>query len=191
MDEPLRHFSELYEQAKELIPRDPNGMVLSTVSAEGRPSSRVVLLKDFDQRGFVFFTNYQSRKGRELIATRVASLLFWWAPLEKQVRIEGPVEQVPDAESDAYFQTRPRGSQLGAWASHQSAPLGSREELEARVAELDREYQGREIPRPPHWGGFRLAPQLIEFWTGRQSRLHERIVYTRAGDGWSKGLLNP
>ncbi|MDQ3266572.1 MAG: pyridoxamine 5'-phosphate oxidase [Myxococcota bacterium] len=189
--EPLVLFQDLFRQAVQQLPRDPNAMVLSTVDRAGNPSSRVVLLKDFDERGFVFYTNFTSRKGRELSETGRAALLFWWQPLEKQVRIEGPVERVTDEEADAYFATRARGSQIGAWASEQSAELASREALEQRALELEARYAGTTVPRPPHWGGFRLLPQAMEFWTNRTSRLHDRVLYRRTATGWTQTLLNP
>lgn len=189
--EPFERFARVFEEAKQAVAVDPNAMVVSSVDADGNPSSRVVLLKDFDARGFVFFTNLRSRKGRELLGQRRAALCFWWSPLERQVRIEGAVEQVSDAEADAYFASRARGSQLGAWASQQSETLERREELEARVAALEAEYQGREIPRPAHWSGLRVVPARIEFWKGRASRLHERELYTRHEAGWQRQLLQP
>lgn len=189
--DPIQRFSDLFERAKKAVPVDPNAMVVATVGDGGRPSARVVLLKDFDARGFVFFTNHESRKGRELRAHPFAALCFYWAPLEEQVRIEGRVERVSDAEADAYFHSRPRGSQVGAWASLQSQPLSSREELDARVAEVEARHAGGEVPRPPHWSGFRVVPDRIEFWHARVSRLHDRHVYLREAGGWRTEMLYP
>jgi pyridoxamine 5'-phosphate oxidase len=193
-DDPLARFIALFDVAKRTpqIP-EPTGMTLSTVGPDGRPSSRIVLLKAVDEEGLVFYTNLESRKGREALSGPGVALLFWWWPLETQVRFEGAVQRVADDEADAYFATRPRGSQLGAWASDQSRPLRSREELEARLAELTERFEGMPVPRPPHWSGLRVRPVAIEFWRGRPNRLHERELYTREKPGapWSFALLNP
>ena len=169
----------------------PNTMTLATAGADGRPSARMVLLKGFDHRGFVFYTNYESRKGRELAGNPAAALVFHWPRLERQVRAEGPAEPVSAEESDAYFASRPLESRLGAWASRQSAPLRSRAELEDRLAELERQYSGGDVPRPPHWGGWLVRPEAIELWQGRPNRLHDRFLYTRAGDEWERVRLSP
>jgi pyridoxamine 5'-phosphate oxidase len=165
--------------------------VLATVGQDGRPSARVVLLKGFSPEGFVFYTNLESRKGRELRVHPSAALCFYWPRLHQQVRVEGTTEQVSDAQADAYFATRERGSQIGAWASTQSRPLSTRQELESRVEELTKRYAGKPIPRPPFWSGFRLIPDRIEFWNGRPNRLHDRVVYQRRAGTWSTGLLFP
>ena len=190
--DPLQRFRDLLARAKQTpgIP-EPTGMTLSTVGPDGRPSARIVLLKGLDDEGFVYYTNQRSRKGREVIAHPDVALTFWWPPLEEQVRIEGRAGRVTDAEADAYFASRRRGSQLGAWASHQSEELSSRAELEARLVAITAQYEGKPVPRPPHWSGFRVVPSAIEFWKNRQDRLHEREVYSRAGAGWTMQLLNP
>ncbi len=172
--------------------REPNAMTLATVDAQGHPDARIVLLKGFDPQGLQFFTNMTSAKGRELAQHPQAALVFWWEPLERQVRFRGGVTPLPEELSDAYFQQRPRHSQLGAWASPQSQVIPHRELLEQRFAELEREYADREIPRPPHWGGYRLTPNTIEFWQGRPSRLHDRILYALQPDGrWHQSRLAP
>jgi pyridoxamine 5'-phosphate oxidase len=189
--EPFEKFARVFDEARRAQPKDPNAMTLATVDEAGRPTLRVVLLKDFDAQGFVFYTNHHSRKGEELLAQKVAALNFHWPALEQQVRIEGTVSPVTPAEADAYFDTRPRLSQIGAWASLQSQPLPSRDVLEARIAELTAKYEGQAVPRPPHWSGFRVAPTRIEFWKAHPYRLHWRELYTAAGDGWERGELYP
>ncbi len=188
--DPIRQFARWFQEALEAELIEPNAMTLATATPTGRPSARVVLLKGFDARGFVFYTNYESRKGQELAQNPQAALVFWWAPLERQVRIEGRVERVPDAEADAYFQTRPLEARLGAWASPQSRVIASREALEQRVREIRARF-GARVPRPPHWGGYRVVPEVIEFWQGRPARLHDRLRYTRTPDGWRLERLAP
>ncbi len=170
---------------------DTAPVALATATPDGRPSVRMVLLRGVDERGFVFFTNYNSRKSSELDANPWAALCFHWHTLEEQIRIEGAIERVPGEEADAYFHSRPRGSQLGAWASNQSAVLASRETLEEEYREIERRFEGSSVPRPPFWGGFRLIPQRIEFWFGRPDRLHDRLCYTRQGQGWKIDRLYP
>src|SRR5450631_1546473 len=193
MVDPFQRFAAWYADAVKAIPEEPNAMVLSTVGEGGRPSARVVLLKGFDTRGFVFYTNLESRKGSELAAHPAAALTFYFRPLHRQVRVEGQAEAVSAQEADDYFATRTRGSQVGAWASAQSAPLPSRATLEARVAEVEAKYQGKPIPRPPHWHGYRLVPDRMEFWVGRENRLHERELFTRASPeaSWTVQHLYP
>jgi len=192
--DPLAKFIELLERAKKTPGIfEATGMTLSTVGADGRPSGRVVLLKGVDAQGLVFYTNTLSRKGRELAAHPDLALTFWWPQLESQVRFEGRAARVSDAEADAYFATRPRVSQLGAWASQQSETLRARQELEDRFAALEKKYEGKAVPRPPHWGGYRVPPLSVEFWWNRPGRLHDRELYTRARPDapWVLTLLNP
>jgi pyridoxamine 5'-phosphate oxidase len=188
-DDPIALFSTLFKRAAETS-AEPDAMVLSTVDADGRPSGRLVLLKAFDQRGFVFYTNLGSRKASALEATRLAALTFYWPP-ETQVRIEGRVDRASDEEGDAYFATRPREFQIGAWASTQSAPLASRDLLDERCRELATRFEGRPVPRPPFWGGYRVVPDAIEFWTRDPHRLHQRIRYERRDSTWTSSLLFP
>ncbi len=189
--DPIRQFATWFDEAVSAQLLDVNAMTLATVSPTGDPAARIVLLKGFDEHGFVFFTNYESAKGRELAARPRACLLFFWVELERQVRITGSVTQVSAAESDEYFHSRPFESQLGAWASAQSTPVATRALLETRFAELSAQYAGKAVPLPPFWGGYRVRPELVEFWQGRQSRLHDRILYTRDGANWSRSRLAP
>lgn len=189
--EALGRFQELLQQAQASDLREPAAMSLATVGTDGMPSVRTVLLKQVDPRGFVFYTNTRSRKGVQLAANPKAALCFFWQPLMEQVLVEGAVAPVSDAEADAYWASRPRLSQIGAWASHQSEPLERREELEQRLEEYEAKYAGGDVPRPPHWSGYRLVPSLIEFWSSRPGRLHDRVRYERQDDGWRKRLINP
>ncbi|MGB2709935.1 MAG: pyridoxamine 5'-phosphate oxidase [Conexibacter sp.] len=192
LPEPMALFARWYAEAQAARLPHADAMTLATASADGRPSARIVLLKDADARGFAFFTNYESRKAHELDANPRAALAILWAGLERQVRAVGSVVRLTAEESDAYFATRPRGSQLGAWASQQSRPLPRRQELEERWEALEQRYDGVAVPRPPHWGGYRVAPQEVEFWQGRANRLHDRFAYVRAPDGsWARERLQP
>jgi pyridoxamine 5'-phosphate oxidase len=189
--DPIQQFSLWFSEALSAELLDTNAMTLAT-AAHGEPAARTVLLKGFDAGGFVFFTNYESAKGRELAANPRACLLFFWAELERQVRINGAVTRIPAEESAAYFQSRPFESQIGAWASDQSRPVADRAALEARYAALLEQYVGGTVPPPPHWGGYRLVPDAIEFWQGRKSRLHDRLLYARQSDGsWARSRLAP
>ena len=189
--DPVAQFHEWFENVIDANLHEPNAMILATAAEDGKPSARTILLKGYDERGFVFYTNYEGRKARELEANPHCALLFYWGELERQVRIEGRTSRISDEESDAYFASRPRGSRLGAWASQQSRPVGDRSVLEERVEALEAEYEAREVPRPPFWGGYRVEPEVIEFWQGRENRLHDRLVYTRTGDGWQIQRLQP
>ncbi|WEJ98594.1 MAG: pyridoxamine 5'-phosphate oxidase [Candidatus Sphingomonas phytovorans] len=191
VDDPFKLFDAWFAEARDTEPNDSNAMALATADGDGRPSVRMVLLKGHGPDGFVFYTNRESRKAGEMTANPHAALLFHWKSLRRQIRIEGSLTLASDAESDAYFASRSRDSQLGAWASDQSRPLDARETFEARFAEVEARFAGGEVPRPPHWGGYRLTPDRIEFWQDRAHRLHERRLFVHAGDGWSEGLLYP
>ena len=189
---PLELFREWYDAAKQTDPQDFNAMTVATADQKGRPSARVLLLKGYDDDGFVFYTNRESRKGIQLGENPYAALCFYWPALHRQVRIEGPVSQVSDEESDAYFSTRPKGSRIGAWASQQSRPLESRSAINRRIDELDAQYEGNDtVPRPPYWGGYRLKPERFEFWQAGEFRVHTRVIYLPDGDNWERVLLNP
>ena len=189
--DPIRQFERWFTDAAAARVPEPNAMTLSTATRDGVPSARIVLLKGVDANGFAFYTDYRSRKGAELAENPLAALTFLWKEIERQVRITGSVSRVSTQESDAYFRTRPLGSRLGAWASHQSAVLASREELEARVQDVIGRFPDGGVPLPPHWGGFRVAPDEIEFWQGRPDRLHDRLLYRRGERGWEISRLSP
>lgn len=190
-DDPVEQFRRWFEQAVSAQLPEPNAMTLATCTPDGRPSARIVLLKGYNGNGFTFFTSYEGRKAKELDSNPRAALVFYWPELERQIRIEGNIERTSSEESDAYFATRPRNSQLGAWASSQSSVVASREVLERRWAELQARYANQPVPRPPHWGGYRLIPTVFEFWQGRPSRLHDRLRYRRSPTGWVRERLSP
>ena len=189
--DPLVQFRQWFDEAIRAELLEPNAMTLATVAPDGSPAARIVLLKGLDDTGFVFFTNYESAKGRQLAHQPRACLLFFWGELERQVRITGQVERLPEEESLAYFRSRPRGSQLGAWASPQSRVIASRDELDAQLTQLEARYADADIPLPPFWGGYRVIPAAVEFWQGRPSRLHDRLLYTLGDSGWQLSRLAP
>ncbi len=188
---PFVQFEKWFGEAMEIDPQDTNAFMLSTCSKEGRPSSRIMLLKGVDDKGFVFYTNYLGRKSKELIENPFASILFFFKELHRQIRIEGRIEKVTREESAEYFHSRPVESQVGAWASIQSSKIESRESLEKKFKDYDKEYEGKEVPLPDYWGGFRLIPDYFEFWQGRESRLHDRISYEKENDSWIQSRLSP
>ena len=189
--DPITQFQIWFEQARASGLAEPNAMTLATATPDGAPSARIVLLKGVDERGLVFFTDYRSRKGEELRVNPRAALVFHWQELERQVRVTGTVERVTQTESEAYFRSRPLGSRIGAWCSHQSTVIESRDVLEQRLSELERDFASGDVPLPPYWGGFRVAPETVEFWQGRPNRLHDRIRYVREENGWRLERLAP
>jgi pyridoxamine 5'-phosphate oxidase len=189
--DPVTMFTQWFDNARETGVLEPNAMVLATVSADGVPSARTVLLKGLSAHGFVFFTNYESRKARDLLANPHCSLVFGWYQLQRQVRVEGIASRIPRSETEEYFASRPRDSQLGAWASAQSTVVGSRAELDSAYAEVEERFAGGDVPAPAHWGGYVVAPERVEFWQGRRKRMHDRLEYRRTGDGWETGRLAP
>jgi pyridoxamine 5'-phosphate oxidase len=189
--DPIAQFRRWFGEALAADLHEPNAMILATATPDGRPSARVVLLKGFDERGLVFYTNYEGRKGAELEANPYCALVFYWAELERQVRVEGHARRVTEKEADEYFRSRPRGSQLGARLSEQSRPVGGREALEEKLRWLEAEYEGREVPRPQFWGGYRVEPDSIEFWQGRENRLHDRLLYRLSDGEWGRERLQP
>lgn len=191
MAEPIGQFSVWWDEAVESQIDEVNAMTLATANKDGRPSARIVLLKGFDEKGFVFFTNYQSAKGKEIMENPRATLLFFWKELERQVKIEGTISKISDAENDEYFNSRPEQSKIGAWTSPQSQPIESREWLENNWKKYAEEFNGKTVPRPPHWGGYIVVPDLMEFWQGRPGRLHDRIVYTKENGKWKIGRVAP
>lgn len=188
---PVDQFRRWFDEALAASLHEPNAMIVATATAAGQPSARTVLLKGFDERGFVFYTNYEGGKAQDISENPHVAVLFYWGELERQVRIEGLVESTTAEESDAYFASRPRGSQLGAWASEQSRGVVDRATLEGRLSEVEKRFEGLEIPRPPFWGGYRVAPESFEFWQGRENRLHDRLVYRRSNGGWEIERLQP
>jgi pyridoxamine 5'-phosphate oxidase len=189
--DPIRQFAGWFEEARRAELLEPNAMTLATASADGAPSARIVLLKQVDERGFSFFTDYRSRKGRELEMNPRAALVFHWGELERQVRVSGTVSRLAREENETYFLARPRGSRLGAWTSHQSTVIGTRNDLEERLEAMAARFEGGDVPLPPFWGGFRVRPDSVEFWQGRADRLHDRILYRRERGGWRIERLSP
>lgn len=191
LDEPVNRFTELFEKAKKVEANDATAVALATATMHGRPSLRMVLLKAADSQGFVFYTNYQSRKATEMEANSQAAMTFFWPGMQVQIRVEGTLDRVSPEESDAYFESRPYGHRLGAWASEQSREIESAAELARKFEEAEERFKDREVPRPAHWGGYRITPESIEFWLGKENRMHERELYTRAGNGWTVKTLQP